>query len=132
MERKREKCKGMEGLIKESKDILKTDVDARDAGIIAVAQRVEHYEIARYGCARIYASLLGRSDWAELLEQTLNEEKEAEFWQWTKRPDIQAKLYPHRDPDQERRDVDRLLSERMLGIRPASQPDSPLDPACLI
>src|SRR5205823_6892479 len=72
MERKREKCKGMEGLIKESKDILKTDADARDAGIIAVAQRVEHYEIARYGCARTYASLLGRSDWAELLEQTLN------------------------------------------------------------
>jgi len=79
MERKREKCKGMEGLIKESKDILKTDADARDAGIIAVAQRVEHYEIARYGCARNYASLLGRSDWAELLEQTLNEEKEADL-----------------------------------------------------
>ena len=93
IDRKGEKCKGMEGLIKESKDILKTDVDARDAGIIAVAQRVEHYEIAGYGCARTYASLLGRRDWADLLEQTLNEEKEADvkLTQLAERINVEAK-----------------------------------------
>jgi hypothetical protein len=61
-----------------------------------------------------------------------NEQKEAEFWKWTHRPDVQAKLYPHRDPEKERRDVDRLISERMLGIRVPSQDDSTPDPACLI
>jgi len=81
IDRKGEKCKGMEGLIKEGEDILKAkgDNETRDAGIIAAAQRVEHYEIAGYGCARTYAGLLGRRDWADLLEQTLSEEKEADI-----------------------------------------------------
>jgi hypothetical protein len=65
-----------------------------------------------------------------------NEEIEAEHWAWAKRPDIQAKLYPHRDPDQQRRDVDRLISERLLGIRrPESNHDTnghEPEPACLI
>jgi hypothetical protein len=65
-----------------------------------------------------------------------DDEKEAEHWEWTKRPDIQAKLYPHRDPDQQRRDVDRLITERLLGIR---HPETnhrtnghEPEPACLI
>jgi len=72
------KCKGMEGLIKEGDEMIKEDDltgDALDAGLISAAQRVEHYEIASYGCIRTYAHLLGEDDAAELLEQTLNEEK---------------------------------------------------------
>lgn len=74
------KCKGMEGLIDEGDDMLsETGSDAvRDAGIIAAAQRVEHYEIAAYGCAINFAQLLGRQDIASLLQQTLSEEKAAD------------------------------------------------------
>lgn len=74
---KGEKCKAMEGLIKEGKDMLemKGDDSVRDAGLIASAQRVEHYEMAGYGTARTFAQQLGLKDVADLLEQTLNEEK---------------------------------------------------------
>ena len=69
-------CKGMEGLLKEGQEMLKEkgDPDALDAGLIAAAQRVEHYEIAGYGCARTYARLLGREQDARLLQTTLDEE----------------------------------------------------------
>jgi hypothetical protein len=60
-------------------------------------------------------------------------EKEQEFWQWTQRPDVQAKLYPHRDPDKIRRDVDDLISERLLGSRrQLSTSEITEDPSCLI
>jgi ferritin-like metal-binding protein YciE len=74
------KCKAMEGLIEEGKEILEEDMadHVRDAAIIAAAQRVEHYEIAGYGCARTFAEKLGHRDIAQLLEQTLNEEKAAD------------------------------------------------------
>jgi ferritin-like metal-binding protein YciE len=77
---KGEKCKGMEGLVKEGSDILEEDMDeeVKDAAIIGAAQRVEHYEIAGYGCVRTYARLLGEDEAADLLEQTLEEEKEAD------------------------------------------------------
>jgi ferritin-like metal-binding protein YciE len=80
VDRDDKKCKGIEGIIKEGEDLLKKDADAdvRDAGIIAGAQRVEHYEIAAYGTVRTYANLLGRQAWAELLQQTLSEEKNAD------------------------------------------------------
>ncbi len=70
------KCEGMEGLIKEGDKMGKEDGqgDVRDAGLIASAQRVEHYEIAGYGCARTYAQLLGDKQGARLLETTLREE----------------------------------------------------------
>jgi ferritin-like metal-binding protein YciE len=69
-------CKAMEGLIEEGKELLEEDVDpdVLDAGLIAAAQRVEHYEIAGYGCVRTYAELLGEHDAMELLQQTLDEE----------------------------------------------------------
>jgi ferritin-like metal-binding protein YciE len=69
-------CKGMQGLIKEGKEMIKQDgePEVKDAGLIAAAQRVEHYEIASYGCARTYAQLLGMNDVARLLQQTLDEE----------------------------------------------------------
>jgi ferritin-like metal-binding protein YciE len=73
-------CKGMKGIIKDNQDLLDTaaEPEVLDAGMIAGAQRVEHYEIAGYGTVRTYAELLGRKDWAQLLEQTLQEEKQAD------------------------------------------------------
>ncbi|HZQ09692.1 MAG TPA: ferritin-like domain-containing protein [Anaerolineae bacterium] len=74
------KCAGMEGLLEEGKELLQeqADSDVLDAGIIAAAQSVEHYEIAGYGTARTWAQLMGEGRAANLLEQTLNEEKEAD------------------------------------------------------
>ena len=75
-----EKCKAMEGLIEEGKGTL--DLDAaegvRDALIISIAQKVEHYEIAGYGTARTFAKLLGEDNVASLLEDTFEEECEAD------------------------------------------------------
>ena len=77
---KGKKCKGMQGLIEEGQETLEEDMeeDTKDAAIIAAAQRVEHYEISGYGTARTYANLLGENEAAELLEQTLQEEKETD------------------------------------------------------
>src|SRR5262249_8342746 len=78
---KGQKCKGMEGLIKEGSDIIKEedmDPEVKDAAIISAVQRVEHYEIAGYGCVKTWARLLGEDEVARLLEQTLEEEKEAD------------------------------------------------------
>ena len=77
---KGDKCKGMEGLLKEGEELMDEDAEPEvlDAGLIAAAQKVEHYEIASYGTVRTYANLLGMSKAANLLEQTLNEEKETD------------------------------------------------------
>ena len=74
------KCKGMEGLLEEGDELMKerADSDVLDAALIAAAQRVEHYEMAGYGCARTYARLLGLDDDAKLLQQTLDEEGETD------------------------------------------------------
>ena len=73
------KCKGMEGLIEEAKELLEEDAadEVLDAGLISKAQHVEHYEIAGYGTVRTYAQQLGLDDQAELLQQTLDEESNA-------------------------------------------------------
>jgi ferritin-like metal-binding protein YciE len=73
-------CKGMEGLIKEGSEMVEEDPEAEqlDAGLISAAQRVEHYEIAGYGCVRTYAKLLGDNEAVSLLEETLNEEKKTD------------------------------------------------------
>ena len=70
------KCKGMEGLIEEGKEIMEEDLEesALDAGLIGAAQKVEHYEIAGYGTARTHAEMLGYTKAAKLLQQTLDEE----------------------------------------------------------
>jgi ferritin-like metal-binding protein YciE len=75
-----QKCRGMEGLIEEGEDVMEDaeDDDVRDAGMIAAAQRVEHYEIAAYGTARTYARMLGNEEAARLLQQTLDEEGETD------------------------------------------------------
>jgi len=75
-----ETCKGMKGVLKEGDDLVSKvkDPGIIDASIIASAQRVEHYEMAGYGTVRSFARLLGRQEFAELLDQTLGEEKEAD------------------------------------------------------
>ena len=77
---KGKKCKAMEGLVKEGADLMKEDADpdVMDAGLIAAAQRVEHYEMAGYGCVRTYAQLLGETEAASLLQETLDEEGAAD------------------------------------------------------
>jgi ferritin-like metal-binding protein YciE len=77
---KAEKCKGMQGVIEEGNDLVSgiEDGNVRDAAIIASAQRVEHYEMAGYGTARTYAELLDEQEARDLLQQTLNEEEEAD------------------------------------------------------
>lgn len=74
------KCKAMEGLVKEGSEVIEEDMEEgiKDAALIAAAQRVEHYEIAGYGCVRAYATKLGQEEAAELLGKTLAEEKEAD------------------------------------------------------
>ena len=73
------KCVGMEGLVEEGNELLQENVepDVLDAGLIAAAQKVEHYEIASYGTARAWAERLGYNNQAKLLQQTLDEEGEA-------------------------------------------------------
>ena len=75
-----ESCKGMKGVLKEGDDLVAKGKDPSviDASIITSAQRVEHYEMAGYGTVRTYARLLGRQEFAKLLDQTLSEEKEAD------------------------------------------------------
>jgi ferritin-like metal-binding protein YciE len=76
----RKKCKAMEGLIEEGEEFLGEDASeaVKDAGLIAIAQRVEHYEIAAYGTAATYAKHLGDAKAENLLRQTLAEEGEAD------------------------------------------------------
>jgi ferritin-like metal-binding protein YciE len=71
------KCAGMEGVLKEGDEMIQEDAEdeVRDAGLIAAAQRVEHYEMAGYGCARTYADLLGDKTDAKQLDITLREEE---------------------------------------------------------
>ena len=73
-------CKGMAALIAEGEDVIHdaTDDSVRDAGIIAAAQKIEHYEMAAYGTLRTFAEILGNSDHAALLDQTLVEEKHSD------------------------------------------------------
>jgi len=74
------KCKAMEGLIEEGKELMEEDAEENvlNAGLIAAAQKVEHYEMAGYGCVRTYAEMLGDKEAANLLQQTLDEEKQTD------------------------------------------------------
>lgn len=70
------KCKAMQGLIEEGDEVISEDAEAevKDAALIAAAQRVEHYEMAGYGCVRTYAELMGEKQAAKVLQKTLDEE----------------------------------------------------------
>lgn len=74
------KCQGMLGIVKEGDEITEEDFEGpvMDAAIISAAQRVEHYEIAAYGCVRDWAGMLGENEASALLEKTLEEEKETD------------------------------------------------------
>ncbi len=73
---KRKTCNGIKGLLLEGDEAMKANMedDVRDSALIGAAQRVEHYEMAGYGCARTYAQQLGMTDVADLLQATLDEE----------------------------------------------------------
>ena len=73
-------CEAMKGLLKEGEERIKEggEADVLDAGLIAAAQRVEHYEIAAYGTVRTYAELLKQAEAVKLLDETLDEEKQAD------------------------------------------------------
>ncbi len=73
----RKVCEATKGLIEESASMIEVDADeqVRDAGLICAAQKIEHYEIASYGCLKTFAALLGREADVKLLNKTLNEEK---------------------------------------------------------
>jgi ferritin-like metal-binding protein YciE len=75
------KCEAMDGLIKEGQDIMESTEPGpvRDAGIIAASQKIEHYEIATYGTLRAFANTLGETEIVGILEETLNEEKQADI-----------------------------------------------------
>ena len=74
------KCKAMEGLIEEGKEVMEEDMepDVMDAALISAAQRVEHYEMAGYGTVRTWANLLGEREAEKLLQKTLDEEGDAD------------------------------------------------------
>jgi ferritin-like metal-binding protein YciE len=73
-------CKGMQGLVAEGSEMIEEDPEPEmlDAGLISAAQRVEHYEMAGYGCVATYAQLLGENEAAQLLRTTLREERETD------------------------------------------------------
>jgi ferritin-like metal-binding protein YciE len=75
-----ETCEAIQGLVEEAKEVMEEaeDADVMDAGILAAAQAIEHYEIARYGTMRAWAEELGMNDAAKLLQQTLDEEKKTD------------------------------------------------------
>ena len=73
-------CKAMEGILSEAEEVFLDSMpdNVKDAALIAAAQRVEHYEMAGYGCVRTYARLLGQDDAAEQLDETLQDEGDAD------------------------------------------------------
>lgn len=77
---KGKKCKAMEGLIEEGSEVIEAEGEesVKDAALICAAQKVEHYEMAGYGCARTFAQLLGLDEVADLLQETLDEEGNAD------------------------------------------------------
>jgi len=75
-----ETCEAMQGLVAEGEEVIGSsgNPDVKDAALIAAAQRVEHYEMAGYGCARTFAQRLGKTEAVRLLQQTLEEEAAAD------------------------------------------------------
>jgi len=109
------KCKAMEGLIKEGTETMGEDMEdsLMDAALIADAQRVEHYEIAGYGCVHAYATRLGEEEAAELLAQTLAEEKAAD----TKLNEIAEELNLELSSEPENTDTEKRQVKSARGSR---------------
>jgi ferritin-like metal-binding protein YciE len=102
------KCAGMAGLVKEGEEIMDEDFSAEvmDAALISAAQRVEHYEIAAYGCVSAWAQLLGESEANALLEKTLEEEKETDrkLTQFAQEINVEAKGSGEEEEEEEESD----------------------------
>jgi ferritin-like metal-binding protein YciE len=99
------KCAGMTGIVKEGEEIMEEDFEGEvmDAALISAAQRVEHYEIAAYGCVRTWAELLGENEASALLEKTLEEEKETDqkLTELAEQINVQAKASSGEEEDEE-------------------------------
>jgi len=99
------KCAGMMGIVKEGEEIMEEDFEGEvmDAALISAAQRVEHYEIAAYGCVRTWAELLGENEASALLEKTLEEEKETDqkLTKLAEQINVQAKAGSGEEEDEE-------------------------------
>ncbi len=87
---KRKTCKAIVGLLEEGEELIGEAEEVRDAALIAAAQKVEHYEMATYGCLRTWANLLGENEASQLLQATLDEEGETDH----KLTDIAETLNP--------------------------------------
>jgi ferritin-like metal-binding protein YciE len=111
------KCKAMEALIAEGDEIISEDAEpeVRDAGLIAAAQRVEHYEMAGYGCVRTYAQLLGNKQAAKTLQTTLNEEgtTDKKLTQLAQRINVKAEAPPKRSA-KARKGREKPLKKRIM------------------
>jgi ferritin-like metal-binding protein YciE len=108
-------CAGMKGLTEEGQEVIGEDAtnEMRDLAIIGAAQRVEHYEIAAYGTARTFAERLGNDEVAELLQETLNEEEEAD----EKLTQISATLLESISPGEEAQTGATRGENRMSGLQ---------------
>ncbi len=99
------KCLGMEGLVKEGAEIIGEDFEGgvMDAALISAAQRVEHYEIAGYGTVIAYAELLGGSEQASMLRETLEEEKETDqkLTELAKEINVQAQQWDSEEEEEQ-------------------------------
>jgi ferritin-like metal-binding protein YciE len=106
------KCVGMEGLIKEGQELIKEkpEPDVLDAGLIAAAQHVEHYEIAGYGTVRTWARQMGEERHAELLQETLDEEEQTDRL-LTDLAESEINLDAE-EPDEEQRPATRARAKR--------------------
>ena len=117
------KCEGMQHLIAEGNEMIgEAEEDAtRDAVMIAAAQKVEHYEIASYGTVRTWANLLGKSDVAAILEDTLEDEKAADQRLTGIAEGFvnEAAVERGRDQEEERRPRGTSRSTRSAAPRPA-------------
>ena len=103
------KCNGMMGLVKEGEEVMDEDFEneVMDAALISAAQRVEHYEIAAYGCVAAWAELLGEDEAQALLEKTLEEEKETDqkLTELSRQINVEAKSESEAGADEETDEV---------------------------
>lgn len=119
------KCPGMAGIVQEGEEMMKEGFEGAvaDAALISAAQRVEHYEIAAYGCVHAWAVLLEEDNAAELLEQTLDEEKETDekLTELAEEINSQAKSSAMDDKSSEERTVSRANGESTKMSKPRSR-----------
>jgi ferritin-like metal-binding protein YciE len=120
-------CKAMVGLLEEGEEVMKEDApeSVLDAGLIAAAQKVEHYEMATYGCLRDWAQLLGLSEAADLLQETLDEEGETD----KKLTEIAQSLNVEAMEGEEDEDTDEETPRAERAANPRSRPATGSTPA---